>query len=493
MTSILRRIVAGPPPAQTGAPFMASGEVGLYGLGVGPGGMMTRSGPPAPIATVAAIISIISQTCGQLPREVLRDDLRDRKPVRDPRFRYLTGKPNDYDAMSGNTFWESLFASGEGWGNGYAWIDRFASGYAGVVGLHFLMPQLMRPFREEGSRRVRYRMGGDQGRSYGSDEILHIAKNAYDGIEGMSPIRAGAMTHSLAQQQERTALTFFRRGTTVGGIVMAQEEMDESEVREFYENFRAYHQGGAQAGNVLLLTNGAKYERVGIPPNEAQFLESRQFSREEIVSWYAPGIPHHLLGWRSNASNWGTGVEQQSIGFVKYVLLSRLRRVEEVVSELFLSDGLRFEFRVDELLRGDTRVRGEMHQRMRQAGVLSADEWRMREGMAPRGIPDDYLEPMNMTRVDARTGRRMDEPEAPGRRRTAAPAAMLLDEMRCGNASCRSRANGAKGALLARSVGAAEVVCDQCGEVTRVRAGHLVRDERDISDALDAELARRLR
>lgn len=491
--SILRRILVGPPPPPPmSMPAMGAGEPGLYGLGVGLGGG-TRSAPPAPIATVAAIISVISQTCGQLPREVLRDDQDDHAPVRDRRYAYLTGKPNRYDAMRGNAFWEAVFASVEGWGNAYIWIDRFASGYAGVSGLHFLMPQRVRPERH--GYMVRYSIESDgPNRTRSSDEIAHVGKNMYDGLEGSSPMRAGAMTHQLAQQAERMGLTFYRRGATVGGVVMHPERLNQPEVEEFYRNFRRYHQGGAQAGNVLLLEGNAKYERIGIPPNEAQFLETRQFQREEILGWYAPGMPHHLLGWRSSASNWGTGVEQQSIAFVQYVLLSRLRRVEELVTEEFLPDGLRFEFKVGELLRGDTRVRGEMFQRMRGLGVLSADEWRMREGMAPRGIPDDYLEPTNMGRIDAGSGRLLDQPTQPQRPAPAPPSsALLLDEMRCANAGCPSRANGKRGALLARSVGDAEVKCGQCGETTAVKAGHVARDAQDVAAVVEAELARRLR
>ena len=484
----LQRFFAGPPPQPQYAEIGESGEPGLYGIGVGTASAGSK--PPAPIATVAAIINIISQTCGQLPRRVLRDEDHRRAPIVSPQFKHLIGKPNQLDAMGGNAFWEAVFASTEGWGNAYLWVDRLHPGWRGVLGLHFLMPQRVRPMRV--GNRVRYVIEGDKAKSRGVDEIAHIAKNLYDGIEGMSPIRAGAMTHQLAQQAERTALTFFRRGTTVGGVVMHPGELKEPQADEFYDRFRRFHQGGAQAGNVLLLTGNSKYERVGIPPNEAQFLETRQFEREEILSWYAPGMPHHLLGWRSSASNWGTGVEQQSIAFVKYVLLSRLRRVEEIVCDQFLPPELSFEFDVEGLLRGDSKARSEVYAKMRQWGVLSADQWRMHEGQGPRGIPDDYLEPLNMARFNADTGELQQAPVQPASGQGPRRAEVLVGEMRCQNDACSSRVGGKKGALLAKNVGSAEVCCQFCGEVATLRGGEVIRDEHDLADALDGELTRRL-
>ena len=481
-----RFLGAAPPPAPAVNQVTPSGAPGLFGLGVGTPG--ASSGPPTPIATVMAIINVISQTCGQLPRHITRADVRDKRTLDTSQWRHLLYKPNGLDAMRGNTFWEAVFASVEGWGNAYIWVDRTTAGWRGVRGLHFLMPQRVQPFRDD--NRTRYRLEGDDQRSRTPDEVAHIAKGALDGINGVSPLRAGAMTHELTIQAERTGLTFFRRGTTTGGVVMHPEKLNQPQVDEFYDNFRRFHQGGRNAGNVLLLQGNAKYERIGIPPSEAQFLETRQFQREEILGWYAPGMPHHLLGWRSSASSWGTGVEQQSIAFVKFVLLSRLRRVEEMIETDFLPDDLRYRFDVVDLMRGDSKARSEVYGRMRQLGVLSADEWRLDEAMAPRDIPDDYLNPLNMTSVPA-DGGQVAMPAAPP---DSAPGSMfeLVSEMRCQNPDCRTRKNGGRGALLARNVGAASVVCRACGEETVLRAGETVRDMADLEAALDEELAMRL-
>ena len=165
---LIRRFLSGQPPARKN--YIGTYPVnpqffGVDGLANLTDDDMVQSKPPAPIATVAAIISVISQTCGQLPRRIYEDDSVSRAPIVDTEGRYahLTGRPNSKDAMSGNTFWEAVFASVEGWGNGYIWLDRVGKGYLGVQGLYFLMPQRMKPFRDDD--RVRYRIDDDQTKS----------------------------------------------------------------------------------------------------------------------------------------------------------------------------------------------------------------------------------------------------------------------------------------------------------------------------------------
>ena len=501
--SIIRRFLSGTPPPRKHnigtSTYPINPQYFGYdnGLGTIAEDDTVQSKPPAPIATVAAIISIISQTCGQLPRRIYEDGVVSRAPIPNQREKYphLIGRPNGKDAMSGNTFWEAVFASVEGWGNAYVWIDRIGKGDRGVQGLYFLMPQRVKPFRDGNT--VSYRLDDDQNKSYRSDEILHIAKNMYDGVRGMTPIRAGNLSHDLSESAERMGLAFMKRGATVGGIVSSPEKLNQEESDEFYDNFDKFHAGGLNAGAVMLLDGNMKYEKIGIPMNEAQFLETRQFEREEILAWYAPGMPHHLLGWKSSASNWGTGVEAQSIAFVKYVLLSRLRRVEELVSELFLPPELEFEFTVDELMRGDSKVRSEVYNRMRGSGVLSADEWRALEHMAPRGIDDDYWQPLNYDRISKDSGdvlvdSNTPEPIAPEPIDPGMAAEHIVGELRCGNQECPSRADGRKGALLGRNVGAAEIMCNQCSQVTKIKPGEALRDHQDLSEALDVELTRRL-
>ena len=259
-------------------------------------------------------------------------------------------------------------------------------------------------------------------------------------------------------------------------------------------------------GVVPLLGKGAKWIQTTIAPADAQYLEGRAFQREEIVGLYAPGLPHHLLGWKSNASNFGTGIEAQGIHLVQFVLMDRLLAFEGMINDTLLPEELAFKFNVDGLLRGDSKQRTERMTRMRQWGVLSADDWLEFEDQAPRGIPDDYLSPKNVERLDADSGAALgaaagppppgppqappappQQPQPPVQGRRPRTCTATLTEARCTNPDCTSTQGARRGALMATNVGTATLKCPHCKVRTRVRDGYALRDE---TDALDCASSR---
>jgi HK97 family phage portal protein len=135
-----------------------------------------------------------------------------------------------------------------------------------------------------------------------------------------------------------------------------------------------------------------KWRQISISPNESQFLETRQFQRSEIAMLF--GIPPHMIGDTEKSTSWGTGIEQQSIGFVTYTLRPWLTCIESVLSNL-LPRGQYAQFNVDALLRGDQKGRYEAYLQARNAGWMNVNEIRELEDRAPIPNGDDYLQPLN--------------------------------------------------------------------------------------------------
>ena len=279
------------------------------------------------------------------------------------------------------------------------------------------------------------------------------------------------MAHDMAVQLERFGRTFLRKGAAPSGVVTATADLDPATVKEFYQRWDDMHSGAENVGSVVLVQGGSGFERITIPPEEAQYLQSRAFSREEVLGYYAPSMPHHLLGWKSNTSNFGTGIEAQGQHLVRYVLLNRLMLVEDAISQELLPPELEIEFDVSRLLRGDAKTQAEVYSKMRLGTALGAEEWRAETGFPPREFGDDYMYPRNMMRIDAETGDEWgaeDEPEEPA---AAAPimfpqppppndeeeTAALVLEARCENESCPSRAGGKRGQLIGQNVGQADL------------------------------------
>lgn len=365
-------------------------------------GVSGHGGRPTSVTTALAIIGFISRRLSTLPRVIHRVGDRTMTPVEMPDHQWLTGRPNrDQHAAP---FWQQLFAHLEGWGECFAW--RRTVGVGGrCVGLEVIHPSRVE-VEPSGSVR-RYRVDRSA-RTHGADRVVHVIAQSWDGIRGVPPVRAGTVAHETAAMQERLQRTMLRRGARPSGVVTTPAEVDDEALAEFYALWDEQHGGVDRAGGVVLLQGDAKFAPVSIPPSEMQLLQARQFSREEVLSLYAPGLPHHLLGWRSNTSNFGTGVEMQGIHLVQHVFGPRLALMSDVMSEACLPAGFRLGFDTSLWLEGDSKAQAEVWRKMRDGGVVSRDEWRHAVRLPPLGTEDDVLTPRNMVRRDAATGRMLD-------------------------------------------------------------------------------------
>jgi HK97 family phage portal protein len=121
---------------------------------------------------------------------------------------------------------------------------------------------------------------------------------------------------------------------------------------------------------------------VSVPPADAQFLETRKFQTEEIARLF--GVPPHMIGAVDKTTSWGTGIEQQTIGFVTYTLRPWITRFEQAITDTLLAPANHYaQWEVKGLLRGDTAQRSAWYQIARNIGVLSPNEIRLLEDEQP--------------------------------------------------------------------------------------------------------------
>ena len=475
--------------AETSAPTGGM-PPGSDGLGVDLTGNGGHNAPPSAVASAFAIIKLLSGVEGTLPRTVQeRDDLA-RRPVRAPEYEMLWGRPNtDWDTAA-SAFWVSVFAHLEGWNNSYLWKRRVGTR---VIGLELMHPSEIAPSRNEAGRKE-YRLRGELDKVYGTEDILHIHGLSFDGVSGVSPVRASVESHEHAILLDRFGRQFLRNGARPSGVMSVDERLDEADYEEWEDAWSKQNSGSGNAGRTILIGYGAKYQSLSVPPEEAQYLQSRQFTREEILGIYAPGLPHHLIGWKSNTSNFGTGVEAQARHLAAFVLVNRLDLVADALSLALLPPELEIEFRLERLLRSDPKVLAEVYHKMRMTGTASREDWRMAQGLAPmEDMPDDIIYGQSMKIVALGGEELLYEPE----QEEPDPAdfgneALMLAYGHCSNHGCESRADGRPGRLMARRVGEQHAVCDVCGEITWFLAGETPRDTSDVKDATAERVARYL-
>ncbi len=332
---------------------------------------------------VFACVRLLTETIASLPLFIYRR-LEGGGKERDPKhplFAILHDSPNPL--MTSMAYREALVGHIELWGNHYSYIERNNGGR--VVGLWPLRPDHMADIKRVDTYRLEYlyRLPSGEPRILSQAEVLHIRGLSHDGIIGYSPIQQAREAIGLAQAGEEYGARFFGNNSRPDGVLEAPGKIgDPKRLKELWEEA---HRGLENAHRVAVLEEGVKWAAIGIPPKDAQFLELRAFQLNEIARLFR--IPPHMVGDTEKSTSWGTGLEQQSIGFVTYSLVPRLVRIEQQLHKDLLTPAEAqiwfVEHLVAGLLRGDLESRYRAYQIARQNGWLNADEIREIENMNP--------------------------------------------------------------------------------------------------------------
>ena len=341
---------------------------------------------------VYACVRILAEAVASLPLHVYEyQDDGGKKLVHDhPLYYLLHDEPNP--EMTSFVFRETLMSHLLIWGNAYAQIIRDGTGR--VLGLYPLLPDKMDVQRDDrGNIYYVYSRNSDENpmfKEYGdirlkAEEVLHIPGLGFDGLIGYSPIAMAKNAVGMTLACEEYGASFFANGANPGGILEHPGVLkDPSKVRE---SWNSVYRGVNNAHKIAVLEEGMKYQQIGIPPEEAQFLETRKFQINEIARLYR--IPPHMVGDLDKSSF--SNIEQQSLEFVKYTLDPWVIRWEQSLQRSLLLPGEKGKYfiklNVDGLLRGDYQSRMNGYAVGRQNGWFSANDIREMENMNP--IPDE--------------------------------------------------------------------------------------------------------
>lgn len=358
----------------------------------------TTSGKPVNERTamqttaVYACVRILAEAVASLPLHVYEyQDDGGKKLVHDhPLYYLLHDEPNP--EMTSFVFRETLMSHLLIWGNAYAQIIRDGAGR--VLGLYPLLPDKMEVQRDDkGNIYYVYSRNSDENptfKEYGNiklkaEDVLHIPGLGFDGLIGYSPIAMAKNAVGMTLACEEYGASFFANGANPGGVLEHPGVLkDPSKVRE---SWNSVYRGVNNAHKIAVLEEGMKYQQIGIPPEEAQFLETRKFQINEIARLYR--IPPHMVGDLDKSSF--SNIEQQSLEFVKYTLDPWVIRWEQSLQKSLLLPGEKGKYfiklNVDGLLRGDYQSRMNGYAVGRQNGWFSANDIREMENMNP--IPDE--------------------------------------------------------------------------------------------------------
>lgn len=342
-----------------------------------------------------ACVSLLADAISTLPLGFYRRT-KDGRSVADqhPLYWVLRRQPNQ--DMTTAQLIGAMVAALLLWGNCY--VEKLMNG-GQVIGLKFLLPaRVGKEKLPAGGWQYTYTEADGTRRKIPRNRVMHIPAFSVDGVCGLSPISYGACVFNAAQSAQTAANATFENGlhpTVAFKFPTTLKENQRNEAREAISQIG----GAVRAGKNVIMEAGMDAMTIGINPADAQLLESRAFSVEEICSWFR--VQPFMIGRASQGqTNWGTGIEQQMIGFVTFTLRPWLARIEQAISKDLLRPEEReeyyAEFSIEGLLRGDSKARSEFYSSALQNGWMNRTTVARMENLPPPPGGDVYTVQANL-------------------------------------------------------------------------------------------------
>ena len=379
-------------PYSSGDPVLAK----LFGGSPVSAGVVVNEQTAMAYAPFAAAVTLISNVLATVPLHLYRrvGESRERASGH-PLDRLVATAPNAEQsslAWRRLTMYQALTA-----GVSYSEIQRLRDGSGRPAALWPIEPDRVTPHRDDAGRLV-YRV-----RTPGTDDVTLRAENLLvilgpgspDGITPSSPVQRAMQAIGLGLAAERFGATFFGNGSHFGGILSHPGRLGEEAVKRLRTSLKDRAEGVQRSHDFIILEEAMKYERLGVPPEEAQFLATRQHQINEIARVF--GLPPTLIGGNLEAGLTYQNAVQEAQRFVDQCLLPWGALCEQELNKKLLDPDERdthyFELTFEGLLRGDVATRYGAYRTAIETGFMTPNEARARENLP--ALPDGAAPSIN--------------------------------------------------------------------------------------------------
>lgn len=358
------------------------------------------------LSAVWACVKIIADTIATLPVDTFTLDSNNVKTPYKPRPVWFD-VPNSEQTPA--DFFFGVVASLLLDGNAFIYTIRNAA--MDVIEAWVIDPQyvqIRREYQQDGSLQLVYYVMVGKGqqspvgplRVVAGPDMFHItAFNPNSNWpRGLSPLDVARTMLGGGIANQDMGSRFYGQGMNASGVISVQGDMTDEQARALKRDFTNANSGGRKMHLPPVLTGGATWQQMSVNPEQAQFLQSRQYVVQDVARWF--GVPLWMIQSTEKTTSWGTGIEQQGIGFVTYTLGPWITRLQQAIQRRTLMPfhpGVVVRFDVTNLLRGDHTARAAWYTAGRMGGWFSVNDIRVKEGETPIGDEGDiYLEPLNM-------------------------------------------------------------------------------------------------
>lgn len=313
----------------------------------------------------------------------------------------LRWSPNDN--MTALVFWSMLMQWKLAWGNGYAEIERTNRGEP--IALWPIHPSRVVPMYVDGL--VVYKVLPDSMEPdyIPAADMLNIVGLTDDGVKGYSVLQIGVESIGRAIAVQKFGAAFFGNNTTLGTLFEYPRVLSEKARNNIRQSWKEYSTA-SNAHKSFILEEGLLVKNAGVPPEQAQMLETMEFTIDDVARWFR--CPPHKIQHFLRAQGWST-LEVANTEYVTDTLQPHATSIEqELRRKLLNGTGLYAKFDFRTLMRGDSPSRATYYKNMLDCGAMSPNDIREAEDLNPVDDGDTYyistnLKPMDQPLVDTST------------------------------------------------------------------------------------------
>lgn len=358
-------------------------------------------------SAVYAAYNIISSSLMTLPFVLYeRTGPDSRKRATDhPVYTLLHDTPNP--EMTAASFVRVIYQFALSWGNGYAEIE-WNQARTRPLALWPISSDRVTPKRLKDTGELVYNVRNSNGNdaTVAAQDMIHVSGMGWDGIQGYSVVGYARNTIGLNIAAEKFGATFFGNGAKPGGVLEHPAKLTSEAHQRIRDSWNKIHQGAEKANKVTILEDGMKYHPLTMPPEDAQFLETRRFGIEEVCRWF--NLPPHKLRDLTRATF--SNIEHQALEYVSDTLMPWMVAGEQEFARKLLTPDERkkyyAKFNANGLLRGDIQARFNAYAVGLLNGFLNPDDCRRLEDMdpLPNGAGKVFIRPTNAAPAESFMG-----------------------------------------------------------------------------------------
>lgn len=350
------------------------------------------------ISTALACVSKIAKTVAMLPRSMYTETAEGKTMARQhPLHDLLRSSPNTQQTSF--EFFQMMQGHLELRGNAFAEIKP---GPRGAVDQLIPMHPDRVTIEPLQSGRLRYIYNDprtNMDRKMVQEEVFHVRNFMDDGIKGQSTVAMAIDVFGIALAAQDYYARFLKNDARPSLAITGAVFKNESD-RELFINRWQRAQTEGNRFKVAALSPGMDVKQLGMLSKDAELLDSRKFSREEICAIF--DMPPRVIGISEKGSSYNSA-EQDNITFATYCILPRVILWEQAIDKWLVTSAAYFpEFNLEVLLRGDTKSRYDAYHVAIGDGWMNQDEARAKEGLnpIPEGVGKNHWRPANWARLE---------------------------------------------------------------------------------------------